>query len=206
MAHTDLFRRQHDAVSQMMVGITGQIRDYRGRDDAYRLTLGIAQLLGWLRIHLSLEDDHLYPEMIYSGNRQTAAMAARFASEMGDFAERMEEFALHWSTSAAIATWFDEFRDETFTIFVALETRIRRENQQLYPLADRRAAEQLRTAPSPGCPYPREPSAAAASSTSSARISATGSSFLTMPTDWPAITLPVSTSPSITARRSAPAQ
>ena len=146
MAHTDLLRLQHDAASQMMVGITGQIRAYRGRDDAYRLTLGIAQLLGLLRIHLSREDDHLYPELINSGNRQTAAMARHFASEMGDFAERLEEFALHWSTSAAIAACFDEFREETRGIFAALETRIRRENRQLYPLADRLAGPPARSA------------------------------------------------------------
>ena len=49
-------------------------------------------------------------------------------------------------------------------------------------------------------------SAATAWSTSSAMISATGCSAVTMPTDWPAITEPFSTSPSMTARRSAPAQ
>ena len=48
--------------------------------------------------------------------------------------------------------------------------------------------------------------AAAASSINSRMMSATGSSRVTMPTDWPAITEPVSTSPSITARRSDPAQ
>ena len=73
-------------------------------------------------------------------------MARHFASEMGDFAERLEEFALHWSTSAAIAACFDEFREETRGIFAALETRIRRENRQLYPLADRLAGPPARSA------------------------------------------------------------
>ena len=49
-------------------------------------------------------------------------------------------------------------------------------------------------------------SACAASAISVAMISAAGSSLVTMPTDCPAIRLPCSTSPSITARRSAPAQ
>src|SRR6476646_674074 len=52
----------------------------------------------------------------------------------------------------------------------------------------------------------RRPSAASLSAISAATISATGSSWVTMPTDWPAIKLPFSTSPSITARLSAPAQ
>ncbi len=52
----------------------------------------------------------------------------------------------------------------------------------------------------------RRSRAAAASSTRVWMMSAAGSSFFTIPTDWPAITEPLSTSPSITARRRAPAQ
>ena len=53
---------------------------------------------------------------------------------------------------------------------------------------------------------PRPASAASASATSSAMMSATGATQSTMPTDWPAISEPCSTSPSTTARRRAPAQ
>ena len=146
MTHTDELRRQHDAATQLMIGITGQIGAYRGPDDAYRLTLGVAQLLGLLRVHLTVEDDYLYPELIGSDDPRTAALARRFAREMGGIAERLEEFAMHWSASAGIAARFGEFRDEARHLFAALETRIRRENQQLYPLADRLAGPPLRTA------------------------------------------------------------
>ena len=146
MAHTAELRRQHDAATQLMADIAGQIRAYRGRDDAYRLTLGVAQLLGHLRTHWTKEDGHPYPALIHSGDRQAAAMARRFAGEMGDLAERLEEFAMRWSTSAGIAARFDEFRTEAIAIFAALKVRIRRENLQLYPLADRLAEPPLRTA------------------------------------------------------------
>ena len=52
----------------------------------------------------------------------------------------------------------------------------------------------------------RRDRAASASVVSSAMISATGCTLVTIPTDWPAIRLPPSTSPSTTARRRAPAQ
>ena len=146
MAHTAELRRQHDAATQLMAGIAGQIRAYRGRDDAYRLTLGVAQLPGQLRTHWTKEDGHLYPALIHSGDRQAAAMARRFAGEMCDLAERLEEFVMRWSTSAGIAARFDEFRTEAIAIFAALKVRIRRENLQLYPLADRLAEPPLRTA------------------------------------------------------------
>lgn len=146
MTHTDELRRQHDAATQLMAGITGQIGVYRGPGEAYLLTLGIAQLLGLLRNHLTQEDEHLYPELINSHSPRTAALARRFAREMGDLAMHLEEYALHWSTSAAISAYFDEFREETITIFTSLNTRIRRENRQLYPLADRLAGRPLRPA------------------------------------------------------------
>ena len=146
MAHTDKLRRQQDAATQLMAGITGQIGAYCGPDDACGLTLSIAQLVGLLRVHLTVEDEHLYPEMIGSGHAQTAALARRFAREMGGIAERLEEFALRWSSSAAIAPRFDEFCDETRRLFAVIETRIRRENEQLYPLADQPARPPLRSA------------------------------------------------------------
>ena len=52
----------------------------------------------------------------------------------------------------------------------------------------------------------RASSAASAALAKSAMIVATGSSLVTMPTDCPAISDPFSMSPSITARRNAPAQ
>ena len=146
MAHTAELRRQHDAATQLMTGISGQIAAYRGPDDACRLTLGVAQLLGLLRVHLTIEDEQLYPELIASDDACTASLARRFAREMGGLAERLEEFAMHWSTSAGIAARLGEFREETRELFAALENRIRRENQQLYPLADRLAQPLLRSA------------------------------------------------------------
>ena len=146
MTHTDELRRQHDAAIQLMVGISGQIGAYCGHDDAYRLTLGVAQLIGLMRLHLTIEDGHLYPRLFGSDHAPTAALARRFAREMGDLAEQLEEYARRWSSSAGITARFAEFGDETARLFAALETRIQCENQQLYPLADRLAEPPLRSA------------------------------------------------------------
>ena len=114
MTPTDELRRQHDAATQLMSGITGQIGAYRGPDDAYRLTLGIAQLIGLVRVHLMIEDLH----------------------DIGGLAEQLEDYARRWSSSAGIAARFDDFHDETRRLFAALKTRAKRENRQLYPLAE----------------------------------------------------------------------
>ena len=144
MPHTEELRRQHDGVTDLMAGVTAQIKCYRGPGDAYRITLGLAQLLGLLRIHLVQEDQHLYPELINSHDARTAALARRFAMEMGGIAAQLEEFSDRWSSSAGLTARFDDFRDEAIHLFAAIRQRIRRENQQLYPLADRIPAPQLR--------------------------------------------------------------
>jgi hypothetical protein len=144
MPHTEELRRQHDGVTELMAGITAQIKSYRGRDDAYRLTLGVAQLLGLLRIHLAQGDQLLYSKLINSGDPHAAALARSFTAEMGDIAARLEEFSDRWSSSAGISARFSDFRAEAINLFAAIRLRIRCENRYLYPIADRLPPPQLR--------------------------------------------------------------
>ncbi|MBA3666665.1 MAG: hemerythrin domain-containing protein [Sphingomonas sp.] len=145
MARTDPLRHQHGLAAQIVSRIIDKIDHYSGPDDAYRISLDLSKLLGLLRTHLAQEDVHFYPAMIQSGDPQAGAAALSIAMEMGDLAERFERFAARWSSSAVIAARFDRFRYDALTIFAKLEARIRRENEELYPLADR-LADALRTA------------------------------------------------------------
>ena len=199
MARTAALRAQHDAAEEMIDRIFDGIAVYRDERDAYPLSLKLARLAGILRTHFAMEDQILYPLMIESDHRAAAMMARVFRNELGHLGGQFERFIERWASSIAIAGALRQFEYEAGMLFAAVRDRIHRENRDLYPLAEE--VSRRRDGPSP-----RVPSAAAASSTSSLRISATGSSRLTMPTDWPAITEPPSTSPSITARRSAPAQ
>jgi len=137
MTSTDKLRRQHDAIVKMVADIIERIDDYdyNDRANAAQINLEVAKLLGQLRFHFVEEDLHLYPEMIASGLEEAATVAVCFKQEMGDIAERFEEFDHHWSSSAVIASRFDEFRHDALLIFSALKNRIRRENEMLYPLA-----------------------------------------------------------------------
>lgn len=195
-----MLRAQHRATEALLTDLFDCIEAYAGDADAYPLSLKLARLAGMLRTHFAMEDEVLYPYMIASDDRDAAVMARVFRSELGNIGAQFDRFIQRWLSSDAIAASFPQFSYEAGMLFGAILERNEREDRDLFPLADalhrREAAAQS----------PREASAAAASSTSSDRISATGSSRLTMPTDWPAITDPLSTSPSITARRSAPAQ
>jgi hypothetical protein len=203
MARTTALRAQHVAAEAMLADLFDCIEAYGGDSDAYPLSLKLARLAGTLRTHFAMEDQILYPYMIASDHHQAAVMARVFRSEIGHIGAQFDHFIDRWLSSDAIAASFGQFSYEAGMLFGAIRERMVREDRDLFPLADALAkamAERERRG------QPREASAAAASSTSSWIIAATGSSRLTMPTDWPAMTDPLSTSPSITARFSAPAQ
>ena len=119
------------------------VNEYRSAADALPIALQLNRLVGLLRVHLAQEDVQLYPELIASGDPETARMALAYASEMGGLAGELELFAQRWSSSVGIAAAFAEFAEVTRELMLRLATRIERENRYLYPLAGppvRRAA------------------------------------------------------------------
>ena len=56
---------------------------------------------------------------------------------MGGIAGAYLEFAGRWNLETKVAANPDGFRDDANSTFKALHQRIQRENQELYPLAER---------------------------------------------------------------------
>lgn len=119
-----------------MQKLSTAIGNYSGSADAYPIAIDLAKLTGLLRIHFAQEDRSLYPEMMASSSNEVAATAATFQREMGDIGPIFEKFVERWGTSAAIAAAFATFRIEASVLFARLADRIRRENEELYRLAD----------------------------------------------------------------------
>ena len=128
-------RWQHDQASQMMLRLIHLIRSYRPGEDTYPIALQLARWVSLLRGHLACEDDWFYPAMIASGDAMSAATAREFRADMGDLAQQLEGFDRRWSSSAAIAAAFGQFRREACALFADFDRRIAREDQTLYPLA-----------------------------------------------------------------------
>lgn len=136
MSRTSALRRQHDAASKLASQLLVDIENYRGEEDACVISLELAKLLGLLQIHLAQEDRSLYPSLIASGDERVAAVAHQFVAEMGEFAKGLHSFAKRWPCSRAVSSNFGAFRNETIAVLDALNERILRENEELYPLAD----------------------------------------------------------------------
>lgn len=129
-------RHQHDAAISMGDRLLDLIDSYRGDVDAYPIALQFNKLVGLLRVHLAQEDVQLYPDLMASSDSKTAKLAKAYVAEMGSLASELELFAQRWSSSAVIATDFDEFAEATRELILQLVVRIERENRYLYPLAE----------------------------------------------------------------------
>lgn len=89
-----------------------------------------------LQFHLKCEDWILYPAMMESPDPVVAATARRFKLEVGELAEEFARYMEIWSQSAdAIADW-PGFCVNTHRMLDMLDARTRRENEELYPMAE----------------------------------------------------------------------
>jgi hypothetical protein len=98
--------------------------------------------------HLKCEDWALYPRMQSSGDAEVMRIARIFVDEVGHIAGDFAAYDARWTPEAVEADW-DAFRGETIGILDALGMRIEREEQQLYPLAERLPIGGERQAPPP---------------------------------------------------------
>lgn len=136
-ARIDSLRQQHHAAEDMAATILSRIGSYRDEYDAIPIARLIGKLNVLLRVHFAYEDTILYPLMMRSGDGEAAALAHVFATETGSLAPQFEDFVQRWSGPTAIDSMFDLFREEATRLFAALAARIERENDLLYPLAER---------------------------------------------------------------------
>ena len=136
MTRTQMLRRQHDAAELIAAEILEALDGPASSANAYAISLKLAKLHGLLRIHLAQEDHSLYPAMIASDDAAASLAATAFKAEMGGLSNTFAAYVDRWATSTVIEASFERFLEETKTVLGALAHRIKRENEELYPLAD----------------------------------------------------------------------
>ena len=103
---------------------------------------GIATMLvsmsSTIKLHLAAEDGFLYPTLASSADLEAAQIGKAFQAEMGGIASAYTVFARECGAlPETVAANPESFRAAANSIFRALHTRIQRENQELYPIAER---------------------------------------------------------------------
>lgn len=130
-------RRQHDLIEETAADILPASRNIPDIAAAEAILARLGRLDAILTEHLAAEDGFYYPELSRSADPEVAAMATRFFDEMGGLVDQFVAFKMHWSQAERLYNHPIGFRSEFKAIFAALSVRIHRENEELYPLAQR---------------------------------------------------------------------
>ncbi|MBW7852272.1 MAG: EAL domain-containing protein [Rhodospirillales bacterium] len=152
MVHTRSFRQHHVEVRRLIATISDLLDAEAISHDSAPVAAAIRELFGKFTQHLAMEDGILYPRMMSSKNPECSSTARRFQEEMGGLKPEFGQFKGRWQTRAAIAGDPAGFVAETRVLVRALATRIRREEDELYPLGDEHIQE---PAPASVLPYAR---------------------------------------------------
>ncbi len=133
---TEKFRRQHDVLLNLATELDGRSTSIHSLEDAKVIRTQLNHFAGKLVVHLAKEDKSLYPKLLESSDAQVVSLTRRFIREMGDLSSAFEAFTKRWVNPTDIFEQRAEFQSEMAGIISALATRIDKENNELYTLAD----------------------------------------------------------------------
>lgn len=98
------------------------------------IALHVSTLAGKIKIHLSMEDKYLYPELQKRGSNQEKTMATAFQKEMGGLADAFVLYKDQYNTVPKIMKNLGQLKSDTLQIFEKIEKRIEKEEKELYKL------------------------------------------------------------------------
>lgn len=125
---------QHKAVKEEIKIIKSLVasEDYEknGRD----IALHISTLAGKIKMHLSMEDKYLYPGLIEKGSADVKKIANSYQQEMGNLADEFVKYKDKYNTDPKLLQSAESIKSDTEKIFQKIETRMQREENELYKL------------------------------------------------------------------------
>ncbi len=134
MGRTDNFRRQHAELVEVVNKMTDMLTPAALQDNAAAMRSLLSELSGKLKVHLTMEDEVLYPVLKKHADENMRKTAQQFFDEMGGLKKVFTEYVQRWPNAEAIQNAVEDFVNETKEIFAALANRIKREDTELYEL------------------------------------------------------------------------
>lgn len=138
MTATAQLRDEHDRILRQASGLAGIVDRDMNRDLASEARAAIVGLDRLLVVHLTAEDDWMYPMLMASADQRISAAAGACFHDMGGLHGAWLAYREQWSAEAILSAP-ERFRAATRGVIGALALRIERENAELYPLVDRLA-------------------------------------------------------------------
>ncbi len=98
----------------------------------------LARLAGILKVHLAMEDQVLYPQMLQNEDPGVRATALEYQTTMGELSPKFNAFYTKWNQRNAMEMDYEGFRAEWAIISHALNARMSLEDKNLYDLVDQK--------------------------------------------------------------------
>ncbi|MBN8524059.1 MAG: hemerythrin domain-containing protein [Planctomycetes bacterium] len=131
---TTSLREQHVGLASQLGAIDQAIKAGKPGTD---LRTMLIEFGGKLTVHLAAEDRMVYPQLQSSQDAAIAAMAKRFASEMGGLGAAFKAFNHTYNAGAAIDADRAGFTRAFHGIVSAIVARVKAEENELYVAVDR---------------------------------------------------------------------
>ena len=136
MAITDNLRKQHKEISETVKQISVLLKPDILLQDAEQAGILLSKFTENLEIHLTWEDEALYPALQRHPKEEVRILTKVFSEEMGGISKAVARYAANWPNAESIKKNPDGFINESHEIFAALSSRINQENNHLYPLLE----------------------------------------------------------------------
>ncbi len=132
MNRTEQLKKQHDSINQLIVETNKLVKEKNLETNASVIAKNISTLAGILQMHLSHEDQYLYPSLMESNNSEVVNKAKKYMDEMGNLRGVYIEFKNEFNTKSKIMSNTIGFEKAFKEVFSAIEKRISREDSDLY--------------------------------------------------------------------------
>jgi iron-sulfur cluster repair protein YtfE (RIC family) len=91
---------------------------------------------GKLKIHLSMEDRHLYPQLLNHESEDVRSLTGEYIKEMSGIYDKFHSFILRWKGDDPPEDFPGSFTGEIKGIVEEIYARIRKEEDILFPLLE----------------------------------------------------------------------
>lgn len=126
------FKQQHVQILQIIHRMR-QLAAAGVAENASGLAREIRLMKSKVALHLSIENDILYPRLEKQADTQVARLAREYQEEMKTLASGFGHFVERWGAESAVEGDPEGFRRDCNTVLKALHRRIQRENTEFYP-------------------------------------------------------------------------
>jgi hemerythrin-like domain-containing protein len=127
-------KRQHEGIKDAILGIKRSLKTVDLEGEAFEISKKINLLAGVLKIHLGTEDRYMYPQLMQSESDDLKKVAQDYVKEMGNISVEFTDYKNRFNTKTKIVSDSKGFVKETQRILEILETRIKKEDTNLYPI------------------------------------------------------------------------